>query len=122
MIRPLLNRRHWIAGLAAAVLALPASAQEKKFIPEISGLYLAEGRNPDGSAYQGTAVVAEYNGLVQINWTVGGSTYSGRGTRDGAVVVVEWGQDFPVIYVVLSNGDLHGTWQNGTALERLLRR
>ena len=98
-------------------LSLPALAQTG-----LAGLYRAEGRNPDGSAYTGQAVISEANGTVQVNWTVGNQSYSGTGVRDGQVVVVNWGQPAPVIYVVMSNGDLYGTWQNGTALERLVRQ
>lgn len=113
------SRRALIAGLGAFVLtAGTAMAQQVN----INGLYQAQGRNPDGSAYSGTAVVAEINGSVQINWTVGAQSYAGTGVRDGQIVVVNWGQPAPVIYVVMANGELHGTWQNGTALERLVRQ
>lgn len=91
-------------------------------VADISGVYRAEGRNPDGSAYAGTAVINAVGATVQIDWTVGNQRYSGAGVRDGQVVVVNWGQPAPVIYVVMSNGDLYGTWENGTALERLVRQ
>lgn len=116
--KALFNRRSMIGLLAAATLAGPLLAQQVG----ITGTYRAEGRNPDGSAYTGSAVVAETNGAVQITWTVGNQTYSGSGARTGQVVVVNWGQPAPVIYVVMSSGDLYGTWQNGTALERLVRQ
>tara|TARA_R110002049_G_scaffold23781_4_gene84540 strand:+ start:40829 stop:41188 length:360 start_codon:yes stop_codon:yes gene_type:complete len=112
------GRRAILAGVVALCLPLVAMAQQA----DISGSYLAEGRNPDGSAYQGVAQIAERDGSVQIDWTVGGQNYSGSGVRDGLVVVVNWGESAPVVYVVMANGDLHGTWNNGTALERLSRR
>ncbi|MBM1311474.1 hypothetical protein JQT66_14615 [Sulfitobacter mediterraneus] len=118
MSRSIFTRRAWIAGAMAACLAAPAAAQTIG----ISGVFTAEGRNPDGSAYSGVAVVNEQNGSVQVTWTVGSQTYAGSGVRDGQIVVVNWGQAHPVIYVVMANGNLHGTWQNGTALERLTRR
>ena len=67
-----------------------------------------------------TAVVGQQGSAVQINWTVGNQSYSGSGIRDGQVVVINWGQTDPVVYVVMTNGELHGTWNRGTALERLL--
>ena len=87
----------------------------------LTGSYRAEGRNPNGSAYTGRAVISEVGGGIQVTWTVGNQIYSGVGRRDGQVVIVNWGQPAPVIYVVMSDGSLHGTWQNGTALERLTR-
>ncbi len=96
--------------------ALSAAAQ----VLDVSGTYRAEGRNPDGSAYTGTAEVAQQGSAVQINWTVANQTYAGSGKRDGQVVVINWGQVEPVVYVVMGNGELHGTWNRGTALERLL--
>lgn len=113
-----IGRRAMLGFVTAAAFAGPLAAQQVS----ITGAYRAEGRNPDGSAYTGSAVVTETNGTVQVNWTVGNQTYAGSGVRTGQVVVVNWGQPAPVIYVVMSNGDLHGTWQNGTALERLVRQ
>lgn len=94
----------------------PASAQGT-----ISGLYRAAGRNPDGSPYSGAARITETAGTVTVDWQVGNRTYSGAGYRDGSVVVVDWGDAAPIVYVVMSNGELHGTWANGTALEKLTR-
>ena len=107
-----------ICGAIWLWLAAAVSAQ----VIDINGVYRAEGRNPDGSAYAGTAVISTAGASVQINWTVGNQRYSGSGVRDGQVVVVNWGQPAPVIYVVMTNGDLYGTWENGTALERLIRQ
>ena len=99
------TRRRMLSVTGAVLLAGPALAQQIS----ISGVYQAQGRNPDGSAYTGQAVVSETNGTVQVNWTVGNQQYSGTGVRDGQLVVVNWGQPAPVIYVVMSNGDLYGT-------------
>jgi hypothetical protein len=113
-----LSRRVWLAAGVCFACVPAVDAQNV----DINGFYQAQGRNPDGSAYAGTAVVAEVNGSVQINWTVGTQSYAGTGSREGQVVVVNWGQPAPVVYVVMANGDLYGTWQNGTALERLVRQ
>lgn len=112
------GRRAVLGLMVAAALGGPLAAQQVG----ITGVYRAEGRNPDGSAYTGTAVVTETGNAVQVNWTVGNQSYAGSGVRTGQVVVVNWGQPAPVIYVVMSNGDLYGTWENGTALERLVRQ
>lgn len=108
--------------LALALATLPALAGPLAAQSEmpISGAYRAEGMNPDGTTYSGTVQIADQGGIVAINWQIGSSNYSGRGIRDGRVLTVDWGDDAPVIYVVMSNGQLHGTWNNGTALERLI--
>lgn len=110
------TRRALMAGAAVALIAAPLSAQ----VADISGSYRVEGRNPDGSAYAGTAVVAQQQNAVQINWTVSGQSFAGSGVRNGQVVVVNWGQPTPVVYVIMPNGALHGTWADGRALDRLV--
>lgn len=114
----MLPRRLLLAALASLCLTGPAPAQTGN----ISGVYQAQGRNPDGSRYSGTVTVQETaQGAVSFAWIVGGRHYAGSGQRAGAVVSVNWGDTHPVVYVVMSDGSLHGTWANGQALERLSR-
>ncbi len=105
--------------LLSATLALPTLAQDK--VRSLTGNYIAEGRNPDGSAYNGTVRIEEADGAVAFAWTVGAQSYAGTGVREERVVTVDWGAATPVIYVVMPGGELHGTWDGGTALERLVR-
>ncbi|MEX0302819.1 MAG: hypothetical protein AB3N24_10380 [Leisingera sp.] len=109
-------RRGFLAGVAAVftAAALPAFAQS------VSGVYRAEGRNPDGSSYTGTVQIQDSGGSVQMQWSIAGQSYSGNGSRNGDVVWVDWGQTHPVVYVRMPSGELHGTWANGRALERLI--
>ena len=110
------TRRFALAGLSAALvsLALPLAAQD------VAGNYRAEGRNPDGSSYSGTVQVREAGSEVHVSWQVGKQSYKGTGTRDGDVVWVDWGDTYPVVYVRMPSGELHGTWANGKGLERLI--
>ncbi len=112
------RRNALLGGLAAVsvVAALPAAGETAS----LAGIYRAEGRNPDGTTYAGQAVLGQQGNAVQINWTVGTQTYAGSGLLDGRVLTIDWGQPAPVVYVVMPDGTLHGTWNNGTALERLL--
>jgi len=109
-----ISRRMVMAGILAMTAAAPLAAQG------INGLYKVEGRNPDGSAYAGTAQVVEQSGFVTIAWQVAGQGYQGTGSRSGDVIRVNWGDQYPVVYVVMPGGQLHGTWANGRALERLV--
>jgi len=115
-MKNVLNRRSLTAGLAAVLLSLGAPALAQS----LSGSYRAEGRNPDGSAYSGTVTIQDNGGSISMNWQVGAQSYSGKGTRNGDVVWVDWGDSYPVVYVRMPSGELHGTWSNGRGLERLI--
>ncbi|SIO13323.1 LIC10280 family protein [Vannielia litorea] len=107
------HRLAFAALTATLALSTPLAAQS------LTGSYTAQGRNPDGSAYTGTVEIVENGGAVSITWTVGNS-YAGAGTIDGKLITVQWGSDHPLYYVITPSGELHGTWGNGTALERLI--
>ena len=113
MVRQIV-RRVFLGLATASLFAVQGMAQG------VNGLYRVEGRNPDGSAYSGSAQLVEINDTVTIAWQVAGQGYQGTGTRNGDIVWVNWGADHPVVYVVMPSGQLHGTWANGQALERLV--
>ncbi len=103
---------------AAALFATAPIAQAQQ---HILGDYYAYGRNADGSAYEGTvAISGNGNGTVTVAWSVG-TDYSGTGVLNGDVLTVEWGGDHPAFYIVMPDGELHGTWNDGTGLELLTR-
>ncbi|MDX2484747.1 MAG: hypothetical protein QNK42_13910 [Pseudodonghicola sp.] len=110
------SRRALMGGVAAAMVALaaPLAAQS------IAGGYRVEGRNPDGSPYRGMVAISEQGAMVHLSWRVGGQSYDGSGTRNGDIIWIDWGAEYPVVYVRMPNGELHGTWANGRALERLI--
>jgi hypothetical protein len=110
--------RRFVTGamIAAGLWAGAAMAQDA------SGNYRVEGRNPDGTPYHGTAKAVQTGDMVQVLWSGGKQAYSGQGPREGRVVTIDWGAGAPVIYVVMENGDMHGTWDNGRALDLLIRR
>lgn len=90
-------------------------------LAQVAGQYFAYGRNPDGSAYTGTVqIVPNGDNTYTVNWQVG-TNYSGQGSVQGNVLVVDWGDTDPAVYVIMSDGDLHGTWADGTGLELLTR-
>lgn len=114
-------RRHLIATLCALPLigiASSSSAHDDQILA-IEGLYTVEGRNADGSAYQGRVLLSQNGAEIRVGWTVGDQTYSGLGVLQGRILTVNWGSPTPVIYVVVGR-ELHGTWDGGRALERLV--
>ncbi len=125
------TRRLILAGLLSGLAVLPARAQGKKssgpaatddMQRPIAGSYTAAGLNADGSKYSGTTEIVEQGDAVEFTWLVQGDTMRGSGTREGRVVTVDWGAATPVIYVIMPDGTLHGTWDDGAALEKLTPR
>ncbi len=122
------TRRLILAGLLSGLAVLPARAQGKKSSAaadpgtSIAGSYTAAGLNADGSKYSGTTEIVEQGDAVEFTWLVQGDTMRGSGTREGRVVTVDWGAATPVIYVIMPDGTLHGTWDDGATLEKLTPR
>jgi hypothetical protein len=99
----------------SAVCGHQASAQD------ITGSYLIQGRNPNGSAYTGTVIIRPAGDRYHVFWFIGASeTYNGSGGWEGDSLVIDWGQQYPVIYKLGSDGVLYGTWDNGRATENLI--
>ncbi|MEM7733086.1 MAG: hypothetical protein AAF280_09920 [Pseudomonadota bacterium] len=119
----MITRRHFLTALAALPLTTTtaATAQSGGTVLRVGGVYTAYGMNADGSKYQGEVQVSQIGNSVELFWVVGGQQYSGRGVLNGAVMTVDWGASTPVIYVLVGN-ELHGTWDGGKALERLVPR
>ncbi|MEL7256057.1 MAG: hypothetical protein AAGL23_17935 [Pseudomonadota bacterium] len=103
-----------------ATMANTAHAHDDALL-RVGGLYTAYGMNADGSKYQGQVEVSQFGTTVELYWKVGNQQYSGRGVLQGSVMTVDWGASTPVIYVVVGI-ELHGTWDGGSALERLVPR
>ena len=99
------------AGAAPLRMQSPAST--------VAGAYAVEGRNVDGSAYRGTVLVqARSDGTFEFFWRIG-SFHRGIGTLDGKIVTVDFGDAFPAVYEIQTDGTMSGTWANGRASERL---
>lgn len=103
-------------------LATPFALIASLAYADVTGSYSAQGRNPDGSAYSGSAELVQEDGYVSIRWTIGGQTYTGRGPLNGDVVTIDWGDTAPLVYVIMPDGELHGTWADGAALDKLTPR
>jgi len=104
--------------LTLALLLAPTFALAQS----LAGQYEVWGRNIDGAAYTGTAEIRDDGANVTIFWTTTVGAYSGTGTRDGNVVLIDWGSEYFIVYTVMDDGELHGTWADGYALDRLSPR
>ena len=86
----------------------------------MSGIYKSYGLNPNGTNYSGEVCIEQSVSDIFMTWSFNGVTsYSGNGQILGQVVSVDWKAEFPVFYVIMADGELHGTWNDGTAVEKL---
>ena len=91
------------------------------FLATLPARFRADGVNPDGSTYSGTAQITfdPASLTARFDWIVGGNSYSGSGPLDQGRFVIDWGADTPAIYTVNPDLSLSGTWAGGTASEIL---
>ncbi|WP_425099087.1 hypothetical protein [Tropicibacter sp. S64] len=88
-------------------------------LADVTGTYYVQGRNADGSAYDGRLTLMQQGDTVAADWLVGGTAYSGYGPLEGRVLTINWAPgQAPVVYVTMPDGTLHGTWADGLALEK----
>ena len=84
-----------------------------------AGSYKVEGRNADGSGYDGTVTITKHGKVYQLSWKVGNTSYRGSGTLTGNVLTVNWGSSTPVVYALAEDGSLSGLWDAGLGEETL---
>lgn len=104
--------------LALALLFAPTFALAQS----LAGMYDVWGRNLDGAAYEGSAEVRDDGETINIFWNTTAGVYSGTGARDGNIILIDWGSDYLIVYTIMEDGELHGTWADGYALDRLSPR
>ena len=119
----MITRRLTLAALAASAISLaaPDAWAHDDQIANIAGTYNARGMNANGSTYSGTVQIIQQGAAVDMYWSIAGQSYSGNGVLQGRVRTVNWGAATPVVYVLMGR-ELHGTWDGGTALEKLMPR
>lgn len=101
--------------LVLLVLALPAAAQDST----LYRFYRVEGRNVNGTPYAGDLRLSRSGRGIRGDWTIAGERFRGIGVLEGRILTLQWEDNAPpVVYVLMPDGALHGTWANGRALER----
>jgi|GEM_PF-3030953 len=101
--------------LAVTKRSSPPTADDKKIV----GVYNVTGTNPNGTTYRGMLTLTRNDGAYVLVWRIGNSSYTGTGNFQGDALVINWGQNYPVIYSVAEDGRLIGTWNGGNATEVL---
>lgn len=113
-----MNRRSFVTALALAGTVYCVSPVLAADV-SIAGTFSTQGRNVEGQAYEGIATVVQDGSTVSFEWEIGSQLIKGSGAIDGKIVTVDWGSEYPVVYLVMPDGELHGTWADGLAFDKL---
>ncbi len=118
-----LSRRAALLALLATPTPVFSQSQTPSESDDITGLigqYSVLGRGATGQAYEGDLEITAAGSGLALRWDIGDDIFTGTGTLDGRVLTVDWSQTDPVIYVVMPDGELHGTWDDGLATEKAI--
>src|SRR6185312_191926 len=88
--------------------------------PTLTGVYRASGINPSGSEYTGMVALEEAGDDFKLTWWIGKDVFKGSGHFAGKMLVINWGDNTPVIYSFGDEGALDGEWADGSATETLV--
>ncbi len=103
-----------------AILEPSANPAQIRSAPlTLAGVYRASGTNPDGSRYRGMLALTQTRDEFDLVWWIGKDIFRGTGHLAGKMLVVEWGDEHPVIYSFGADGVLDGEWADGSAKDRL---
>ena len=108
----------WADGSASEQLDLFAAAADGP-VAVPGGRYKVTGRNPNGSSYSGSVLIANQGSRLALEWKVG-SSYRGTGALAGNLLTVDWGSATPVVYALAADGSLRGLWDAGAGEEILV--
>ena len=108
----------WADGSATETL-LPVATAAPEEIAAPQGAYKVEGRNADGTSYQGSVTIAKHGRVYQLSWKIGSTSYRGNGTLQDNLLTVNWGGSTPVVYALAADGSLTGLWDGGHGEETL---
>jgi hypothetical protein len=108
----------WADGSATETLDLVANAAPGD-IGLSEGSYRVDGKNADGSGYQGNVEITGQGKGYHLTWQVGGSSYEGDCKLAGNLLTVEWGAATPMVYALKPDGSLAGLWDAGKGQETL---
>jgi hypothetical protein len=109
-------RRTVLIGVVVAALAAMGSTAAQAPNPDLAGVYRCDGKNPDGSAYQGVVEISRVKETFRVRWTMDDGAITGVGIYSGGVLAVSYFGDAPAVVVYKVDGDkLVGEWTMGGA-------
>jgi hypothetical protein len=97
-----------------AVLGSLGNAAENR--ADLSGMYLCEGINPDGTPYRGLVEITATASTYQVRWTMSEQLTLGVGIFSGGVLAVSYVGETPGVVVYRREGNrLVGEWTVGAS-------
>jgi hypothetical protein len=101
----------------ALVVALQASLPAAQpAAVDVTGAYLCEGVNPDGTNYRGSVDITKVNDTYRVQWTMEEHSLTGIGILSNGVLAVSYFGGTPGVIVYRpTEGKLVGEWTVGTA-------
>ena len=81
--------------------------------PDLAGVYVCSGKNPDGTTYEGIVEIVKHNDVFQLLWIVESEVIGvGIGIRSGNVLAVAYYSGHPgvVAYRIEGGNRLVGEW------------
>jgi serine/threonine protein kinase len=109
----------WVGGGPAKSPQSGASLPQGPY----EGKYQLNGVRPDGTRYQGTAVLSRSGDRFSMIWNIDNQTFSGNGALSGNQLAIHWTQASKpggfIVYKVNPNGILESAWANGKGTETL---
>ena len=109
-----------IVAVSLMVLALAggphgAAAQDEKPVTGVAGVYMCEGKNPDGSPYKGIVEIVKFHDSFLVRWTLPEDVQViGVGIQSQGVLAVSYFGGAPGVIVYRSEGNrLLGEWTMG---------
>jgi len=109
-------RRTVLLGVVVAALAAMGSTAAQAPQPDLPGVYRCDGRNPDGSPYQGVVEISKVRDTFRVRWTMDDGAIMGVGIYSGGVFAVSYFGGAPAVVVYKVDGaKLVGEWTMGGA-------
>lgn len=93
-----------------------ASAQGEKPVPAVVGIYMCEGKNPDGSAYKGIVEIVKFHDSFLVRWTLPDDiSVIGVGIQSNGVLAVSYFGGAPgvIVYRIDDGNRMSGEWTMG---------
>jgi hypothetical protein len=106
-----------VVTMFSLLLALPAApAAQPDPVGDLTGAYVCEGVNPDGTKYRGTVDISKVSNTYRVQWTMSEHTLVGVGIVSNGVLAVSYFGGAPGVIVYRpAGGKLVGEWTVGTA-------
>ncbi|OFW06986.1 MAG: hypothetical protein A3I61_03100 [Acidobacteria bacterium RIFCSPLOWO2_02_FULL_68_18] len=109
-------RRTVLLGVIVVALPVIGSTAAQAPQPDLPGVYRCDGKNPDGSVYQGVVEISKVRDTFRVRWTMDDGAIMGVGIYSGGVFAVSYFGGAPAVVVYKVDGNkLVGEWTMGGA-------